>query len=197
MLIKFFSMMGTFTFAGLVIGTIPKLFKNANKSGFKKMYIFCFGTALIATYYFVLMKSQINITQMPEKITLDAVNILYLSAIGFILAGTAVIPGVSGSVVLMIMGAYKIVLFSIASLDIITLAPIFLGMGIGVIVFSKFMDFLLSKFYGFTYYIILGFAIGTIPEFLKGFSFDLTGAFCIIFLLSGTIISFLISFKES
>ena len=84
-----------------------------------------------------------------------------------------VAPGLSGSVLLIIMGLYQKVLDSLGTIfvnfrkNINFLLPIVAGMGIGVLLFSKVIDFCLNTFEVPTRFCFLGLILGTIPLFYK------------------------------
>ena len=135
-------------------------------------------------------------------------TIVYLFIIGIVMSASLVIPGISGTVLLMLIGAYGLILTAIADIKNIFLLPfasgsmvesvienfmilIPLGVGalVGAVIFSKLMDFLLKKFYGFTYYAVLGFIIGSIPELLPKFSFDKSFVVGILLFFVGLVVS--------
>ena len=84
-----------------------------------------------------------------------------------------VAPGLSGSVLLIIMGLYQKVLDSLGSLfvnfkkNVSFLAPVVAGMGLGVLLFSKVLDYCLTYFEVPTRFCFLGLILGTIPLFYK------------------------------
>lgn len=91
-----------------------------------------------------------------------------------IIAGIGgIAPGLSGSVLLVILGLYKQTINSIGTLfkdfknNIKFLVPLFCGFGIGVILFSKVIDFFLENFEVYTRFAFLGLVLGTIPLFYK------------------------------
>ncbi|HEY8364901.1 MAG TPA: DUF368 domain-containing protein [Haloplasmataceae bacterium] len=207
-LIKRFEMPTMFTFAGLVVGTIPTLFIKANKKGYSKKYIIPF----IITLAIGLLFTYINNTTISDNIEkteviLNFPNIIYLIIIGFIMAGSLVIPGISGTVLLFLLGAYGLVLNSIAGfLDILKLSsisemfyafldkviiiiPLLVGLLIGVLFFSKLMEYLLNRYYGLTYYAIIGFVIGSIPELIPNITFNKTFIISLVCFLIASIIS--------
>lgn len=82
-------------------------------------------------------------------------------------------PGLSGSVMLVIFGLYEKTIEAIATIfknmkkNIIFLVPLLLGFGVGILVFSKLVDYLLNNFEMYTRFTFLGLVIGTIPFFYK------------------------------
>lgn len=90
-------------------------------------------------------------------------------------------PGLSGSVLLILLGLYHQTLEALGTLlrhfkqNIRFLLPILLGMGVGVLLFSKVIDFCLTHYEMPTRFCFLGLILGTIPLFYqevrkKGFS---------------------------
>ena len=90
---------------------------------------------------------------------------------GLIVGMGGIAPGLSGSVLLVIFGLYQKTVNAIGTLfknfkeNIKFLIPLFLGFGIGVIIFSKIVDFFLTNFEMYTRFAFLGLVLGTIPLF--------------------------------
>ncbi|MDD2627516.1 MAG: DUF368 domain-containing protein [Clostridia bacterium] len=97
--------------------------------------------------------------------------ILFLK--GIIVGIGGISPGLSGSVLLVILGLYHKVIDSLANLfknfkkNILFFLPIGIGMLIGVVLFSRLINFTLEKFELQTRLAFLGLIIGTIPMFYK------------------------------
>ena len=92
---------------------------------------------------------------------------------GIIVGIGGIAPGLSGSVLLVILGLYQKTIDAIGTIfknfkkNIVFLFPIFLGFGVGVILFSKVVDFLLENYEMYTRFAFLGLVLGTIPLFYK------------------------------
>lgn len=91
-----------------------------------------------------------------------------------IIAGIGgIAPGLSGSVLLVIMGLYERTINALGTLfkhfkrNIKFLLPVCLGMICGVLIFSRIVDFLLANFETQTRFAFLGLVLGTIPLFYK------------------------------
>ncbi|MCI8310311.1 MAG: DUF368 domain-containing protein [Clostridia bacterium] len=187
-LLKNYTMPTQFAFIGLVLGGLPLIFKNANKDGkFKKKYLI----PLIITFIIGLTLSlleKFGITGAEVSgIDLNPLNIFLLFIYGFIAAGTMVIPGISGSFMLMLLGVYNAILGYVASLNILVLIPFAIGAVAGVLILAKLIDVLLKKYHNGTYYAIIGFVVGAIPALYPGFSFNLQGVVSVITLILGFI----------
>ena len=92
---------------------------------------------------------------------------------GIIVGIGGIAPGLSGSVLLVILGLYQKTINAIGTIfkdfkkNVAFLFPLFLGFGVGVIIFSKVVDFLLGNFEMYTRFAFLGLVLGTIPLFYK------------------------------
>ena len=91
-----------------------------------------------------------------------------------IIAGIGgIAPGLSGSVLLVILGLYQKTVSAIGTLfknfkeNVKFLFPLFIGFGVGVLLFSKVIDFFLNNFEMYTRFAFLGLVIGTVPLFYK------------------------------
>ena len=91
-----------------------------------------------------------------------------------IIAGIGgVAPGLSGSVFLVILGLYQKTINAIGTLfknfkqNVLFLIPLCLGFGVGAILFSKLVNFLLANYEMYTRFAFLGLVLGTIPLFYK------------------------------
>lgn len=92
---------------------------------------------------------------------------------GIIVGIGGIAPGLSGSVLLVILGLYQKTISAIGTIfkdfkkNVIFLFPLVLGFGVGVILFSKVVDFLLNNFEMYTRFAFLGLVLGTIPLFYR------------------------------
>lgn len=92
---------------------------------------------------------------------------------GIVVGIGGIAPGLSGSVLLVIFGLYQKTIDAIGTLfkkfkeNIKFLVPLFAGFGVGVLLFSKVVDFLLETYEMQTRFAFLGLVLGTIPLFYK------------------------------
>lgn len=73
-----------------------------------------------------------------------------------------VLPGISGSFVLLLLGAYFDVLHAISDRQVVVLTVFCLGLGVGLLVFSRIMNFLLEKLYNITMAFMIGLMVGSL-----------------------------------
>ncbi len=170
-----FPLQTKFCFIGLILGCIPALLKTVNsKANFKLHYLlYSICTFLLAFIlfllekHFVLQASYINI------------NYFYLVISGFFMSIGVVVPGVSSSAILMLLGIYSTYLEAVSTFNLYILIPMGLGLFFGSIVFLKLIRYCLNKFFAPTYYCIFGFVLGSILFLYPGLCMNLTGFICI------------------
>lgn len=162
------------------------MFKQSKVQKITFYHLLCLLLTFSFSLYLVALENSINIT--------TAIN----SNSGLILAGVLmsagiVIPGVSKTVILMMLGMYEIYLSAISSLNISFLLPIGIGLLIGGTLFLFLINFLFRFLKSYTYFGIIGFILGSIFVIYPGFTFDIYGLFSIILL----VISFVFGLKLS
>ncbi|MBR4282199.1 MAG: DUF368 domain-containing protein [Clostridia bacterium] len=92
---------------------------------------------------------------------------------GIVVGIGGVAPGLSGSVMMLILGLYEDVIEAISTIfanfkkNIKLLIPIGLGMGVGILIFSKIVDYFLGNYEFAPKYLFLGLVVGTVPLFYK------------------------------
>ena len=144
-------------FIGLILGTIPMLIKDANKKEkFKKSNIAFLIIALTIGALSVFIEKNISFK------SLENINYIYLFISGIAMSIGVVVPGVSSTIILMIIGVYSIYLNSISALYFPVLIPMGIGLILGSIICMKITNFLLNRYYSQTFYAIIGFTSGSI-----------------------------------
>lgn len=162
----------TLFFVGLVIGGIPMLYHKVK--GKKEGKQISSWIILLMTFSLVIVMSFADqLFGTTAKVNLSGLDLwgyIILFFVGMIAAATMVIPGVSGSLVLMLLGYYYPILKVVKSLtkfenlgENIMIAGIFgVGVLVGIVLISKIIEFLLKKFETKTYYGVLGFIFASI-----------------------------------
>lgn len=87
---------------------------------------------------------------------------LFLSSTVAIMA--MILPGISGSFILLILGQYAYVLNAVSNLDIITLIPVALGAAVGLLGFARVLSWLLGRYHDVTVAVLVGFLIGSLRK---------------------------------
>lgn len=100
------------------------------------------------------------ITSATPATTPDAYWFVFLA--GAIAICAMILPGISGSFILLIMGKYEFILNALTSFKIDIIAVFIAGAGIGILSFSNLLSWLLKKFHNATTAILTGFMIGSL-----------------------------------
>ena len=164
-------------FAGLMIGSLPILLKEVKgkeKKGLN-LILFILGLLTILTVCFIsiyLAKDELffNKKQEEQNLVNEPVVFYFLSIlIGFVVGITQVIPGLSASAFLMMIGYYSKILNSIHFSLIIENPKIILiflalviGFILGIIVTNKFMFIAMRKFKEKMDFLIAGLSLGSV-----------------------------------
>ena len=172
-------------FIGLILGTIPSLIKEVNKKEtFKPQNVVYLLISLAIGILTVVLEKQIQIVTNIENI-----NIMYLVMCGAIMSLGIVVPGVSSTIILMLLGVYSIYLQSVANLYLPVLIPLGIGLILGSIIVMKLTKKLLEKYYAQTFYSIIGFTIGSIFVLLPQGRTFLEMVLCVLCIILGIYIS--------
>ncbi len=92
---------------------------------------------------------------------------------GIVVGLGAIAPGLSGSILLVMFGLYQKVVTAVSTIfksfkkNLLFLIPLALGIGVGVLLFAKLIDFLRDHFPMQTNYAFLGLILGTLPMLLR------------------------------
>lgn len=141
---------------GLVIGSMSGVQISKEKRSFIHRYLniyFCIG-------FLIMLGLVILDTTSAQLVGLNNWALLFFA--GVIAMAAMIIPGISGSMILVMMGAYDVVLRSVKDVDIIALVPCILGAAIGGLIFLKGIKFCLDRIPNIFESLILGLVIGSI-----------------------------------
>ena len=165
-----FPIQTNFFFVGLIVGSIFIIFdlvrekeKESSFSKVSKIIWFFIGLSIMLALYFSKGAAASSAAAIE---TLSLGNFILLFLIGFAGAAAMVIPGISGSFILLILGAYYTVIKAITDLNIPVLIPIGLGVLAGFILSARLIGFLMEKFPKITYAFILGLVLGSVRYML-------------------------------
>ncbi|NLK39361.1 MAG: DUF368 domain-containing protein [Clostridiales bacterium] len=145
-----------FLFIGLIAGSLPAIFKEAKTGPFKKRYILAIVTAF-AIAIAIGIPDKLNIT-----FAADTTSWLYFSICGALAGIASLVPGMSVSVILMVLGVYEPMLEATANFDVVTMMPVGIAFVLGMVLFSRFAKYVFKRFHSFAYYMVSGFMLGSI-----------------------------------
>ena len=158
-------------FTLLILPSIPYIVKGLDYKKKKNIMAFCYGAIVMIIFILLGIKYGNKTTgavtiQLVEGVCFTRGYLLKLLFCGIIAAGAMIIPGISGSLLLMMLGEYYNVVYLISSLvsslkerSFTILTPLIvlaLGIGIGLVAFSKGINYLLKNHREFTLFFIEG-----------------------------------------
>jgi putative membrane protein len=159
-------------FVGLVLGGIPMLLSHVRgKKESKKISNYII---FLITFSIVVLMSVsdliFNTNTVVNFSNMGILGFVLLFLVGIISAGTMVIPGISGSLVLMLLGYYYPVIDTIHSFvkfkDIVSngiiLTVFGLGVLVGIVAIAKLLEWLFKKYSVKTYFGVLGFVFASV-----------------------------------
>ena len=157
----------TLFFIGLIVGGFPLLLKKAKGHKVSLGYLLSFLSTTSLVIILRLLQTSENTVSL-NNVSLFTIIILLL--VGMLAASTMVIPGVSGSFVLMLIGFYKPILNTISNItkinllghNLLILVPFGIGVLLGIVITAKLIEYLLKKYEIYTYYGIYGFILSSI-----------------------------------
>jgi putative membrane protein len=138
-------------FFGLVSASVWMVGKTIEKWNAPGIVAFLIGS--VVAYF---------ITEMNAVNGIDAPWYLVLS--GALAVCAMILPGISGSFILLLLGAYSTVLEAVANRDITTIALVGIGAISGLLLFSKGLKFIFERYYNTTIALLSGFLLGSLNK---------------------------------
>ena len=137
-------------FFGLILVSIFSVGKTVKKWGIGTLAALLIGLA-IAVSIALLSAAQENASTW------------YLLICGVIAMCSMILPGLSGSFILIILGNYKLVMIdAVSNLDLKILIPVAIGAGLGLIAFSRILSWVFAKYRDLTIALMTGFIAGSL-----------------------------------
>jgi putative membrane protein len=172
---------GQFLFAllagvGVSVFSLAKLFKFLLANHEVPTMAFFFGLILLSVWYVGRTVSQWTPGAIIALLIGIAIAVgiallapasengapLYLFVCGVVAICSMILPGLSGSFVLIMMGNYALVLGAVSSLNLSVLIPIALGCAIGLVAFAQILGWVLKRFHDQTIALMTGFVAGSL-----------------------------------
>ena len=138
-------------FFGLII--VSAIFMLSDIKGWKGSDL-CWLIGGVALGAFICLLS-------PTETTSD---LWFIALCGAIAICTMILPGISGSFILVLLGKYEFIMKAVSELNIPVLLVFALGCVIGIVAFSKFLHWLIGKYEKQTLLVLIGFTIGALVK---------------------------------
>lgn len=136
-------------FFGLIVASVWAVSRQIGSRSISVVFSFIIGCGIA-----------IAIAFLPPAQPND--SFLYLTLCGVVAVCSMILPGLSGSYILLLMGNYILVLRAISSLDVSILLPIAIGCVLGLISLSRLLSYLFKNFKDLTIALLSGFVAGSL-----------------------------------
>lgn len=142
------------------------------------LWSFFFGMILVSIYYVGITIEKLNFKTVLSFIIGTAIalliafgtpakensNILYLMICGAVATCSMILPGLSGSFVLVLMGNYQLIMIdAVNDLNLKILIPVVIGGVVGLLAFSHLLSWIFKNYRDITIAILTGFILGSMP----------------------------------
>jgi putative membrane protein len=179
-----------FLFIGAIVGSLPMLYKQAKVQKFSPLFILyaLIGAAIVLSLGF-LPKPEASFSGGGFA------HILMLILTGIIIAIALVLPGISTSHMLLVLGMYATTLNAVETFNFAYLLPLIGGVGLGIILTTKLLELALTKAPQVSYFVIIGFVAGSLvsKEVFPGIPQGWDILFCVLTFALGFFVIRLVS----
>lgn len=162
-LLEKFPLPVSFFFLGAVIGGIPALYKKTKTSKIKvsSVIYFLVGLAIVISIGFI-PTGNIDVSSGSGLL-----HYILLLVTGVIIALALVLPGISTSHMLLVLGMYDSMLAAITKFDVVYVGILGIVTLIGIFLITKPLEWTMNKFPHQTYCMIIGFVLGSTSEIFR------------------------------
>jgi len=193
-------------FVGLVVGGLPAMWKNVKGKTIRPGHVIAFVIFFAVVVVMALMgETEGNAADLGFTI----INVIKLFFVGVIAAATMVIPGVSGSMMLLLMGYYNPILSTITGFfeslkafdieglmqGVGVLAPFGVGVLVGIFAIAKLIEIIFAKFPLHAYWAIIGLIVASPIAILAMGTFPVIGLIEILTGIVALAVGFVIAMK--
>lgn len=164
LVIETYPMPSMYFFMGAVVGSIPLVFRMSKLKKFSvrgSIYIL-----LGAAFVFALAYIPVDTGESAAKGGIEGT--IFLSVAGLVAAAALILPGISVSFVLLVIGLYDETVAAISDMYMSYLIPLGAGLIIGILLITRILERAMEKYPQPTCLIILGFVLGSITEVFPG-----------------------------
>ncbi|WOC32549.1 MULTISPECIES: DUF368 domain-containing protein [Caproicibacterium] len=158
-LLENYPMQVNFLFIGLVTGIIPMLLRRARAGCVRPAATVPFFVMLAVM---ILLACFYAVTNSGVILTMDFGTFIRFAAVGFLAAVCLMLPGISGSMIMVIFGTYASVIAAITRMDLLMLLPVAIGILCGLLFGAKAIDHCMHHYPQATYFAILGLVSGSV-----------------------------------
>lgn len=174
-------------FVGLIIGTLPDIWKEAGEKGRNKISIISLALSFLAIIVvFYIFKNVWALTIQP--------NFVGWLICGLLWGLSFIVPGFSSSMLLLFFGIYGKMSEGISTLNFEVLIPLGIAMLATLLLLSKIMKFIFDRYHSVVSHCVMGFVVATTLMILPSFNTNVLNiAIYVVCILCGAVASFFFS----
>ena len=136
-------------FFGLIVASVVFVANGVDRWSAEVILLLLIGVAVAISIAFMVPASAND-------------NFFYIFLCGIVAVCSMILPGLSGSYILLLMGNYVLVLKAISSFNFGIIIPLILGCAIGLVLFSRVLSYLFAHYKDHTIALLSGFVIGSL-----------------------------------
>lgn len=163
-LISRFPMQMSYLFLGIIVAGIGAFIKKIDFKKIKVSYLIYFLGGLVIAAMTTFFNTDSLIAGEPTGIQ----YLILILISGIIIAVALILPGISTSFLLLSLGMYDDTLRAFSHLDLAYIVPLAIGVIFGLLLTTKFLEYLLKSHPTPTYLMILGFVLGSLTTVYPG-----------------------------
>ena len=182
-----------FFFIGAVAGGVPAIYTQAKVTAFSWKYIFYIAVGMVAVAMLSMFPTKDLMITMPG----ENYSAAFLVVAGLVAAAALILPGISVSYLLLVMGLYYELMRAISEWDMAFLLPMGLGLLGGIILLTKGLKFFMTRYPQVSYLTILGFVIGSLAEVFPGVPIGMEWILCVLAITAGFYFIYTLSKSEA
>lgn len=193
LVIETYPMPSMYFFMGAVVGSVPLIFRMSKlkKFSIRGLFYILIGAA------FVLALAYIPVDTGESAARGGTEGIIFLIIAGLVAAAALILPGISVSFVLLVIGLYDETVTAISNMYMPYLIPLGAGLIIGILLITRLLERAMDAYPQPTCLIILGFVLGSITEVFPGVPSGIEILLCILTFAIGAGCIILLSNREA
>lgn len=179
-----------YLFLGAVAGGIPMMWRKAQIKKPGVSQALWMGLGLLCV---------VAISLLPEGLftaTEGWQSVALLFAAGFVAAIALILPGISVSYLLLVLGLYDRIIGAISSLDLLFFLPLGVGLLVGILTTTRTLETAMNRYPQQTYMVILGFILAGMVEAFPGLPIGWEWLVSIVLAVLGFCVIYWVSSKE-
>ena len=191
-LIERYPIVMMYFFMGAVCGSVPMIVRKAEVKKFDWKVIVYPVIGLLMMLGIMLLPT--NLLSIGDRS--NPLSYLPMLLAGIVVAIALVLPGISVSYMLLVLGLYEETMKAISTMDILFLLPLGFGLVLGIILTTKLLEQAMLRYPMATYLIILGFIVASCIDVFPGIPRGFDIVLATLMFLCGFVLILYLSKKE-